>query len=139
MKSAILTESKKPLVIADIELPKELEFGQVQVKLFYSGICGAQINEIDALKGPDKFLPHLLGHEGSGVVASIGEGVDDFEIGDHVVFVFVPSCGNCIPCKEGRPALCEPGLAAGGAGTLLSGEKRFRLNGHISNIHMRKK
>ena len=61
MKAAILFESKKPLVISDIDIPKALEFGQVLVKVFYSGICGAQINEIDAVKGPDKFLPHLLG------------------------------------------------------------------------------
>ena len=68
MKAAILVENNKPLVVADIDLPDELEFGQVLVDVHYSGICGAQINEIDAVKGPDKFLPHLLGHEGSGVV-----------------------------------------------------------------------
>ena len=62
MKSAILIESKKPLVMADVDLPKKLEFGQVLVKVCYSGLGGAQINEIDAVKGPDKFLPHLLGH-----------------------------------------------------------------------------
>ena len=93
MKSAILTESKKPLILADIELPKNLEFGQVQVKLFYSGICGAQINEIDALKGPDKFLPHLLGHEGSGIVEKIGEGVTTVKTGDHVVLHWRKSKG----------------------------------------------
>ena len=68
MKAAILAESKNPLIVADINLPEKLDVGQVLVKLHYSGICGAQINEIDAVKGPDKFLPHLLGHEGSGVV-----------------------------------------------------------------------
>ena len=73
MKSAILVESKKPLIIADIELPNRLDFGQVLVKISYSGICGAQINEIDAVKGTDKFLPHLLGHEGSGIVEEIGK------------------------------------------------------------------
>ena len=62
MKAAILAESKQPLIIDDIILPNELEYGQVLVKVHYSGICGAQINEIDAAKGPDKFLPHLLGH-----------------------------------------------------------------------------
>ena len=93
MKSAILTESKKPLILADIELPKNLEFGQVQVKLFYSGICGAQINEIDALKGPDKFLPHLLGHEGSGIVEKTGEGVTTVKTGDHVVLHWRKSKG----------------------------------------------
>ena len=93
MKSAILIESKKPLVLADIELPSKLDFGQVQVKLFYSGICGAQINEIDAVKGPDKFLPHLLGHEGSGIVEKIGPGVTTVNVGDHVVLHWRKSSG----------------------------------------------
>ena len=85
MKSAILVESKKPLIVAEIDLPAKLEFGQVLVKVCYSGICGAQINEIDAVKGLDQFLPHLLGHEGSGIVEKIGEGVTTVKSGDHVV------------------------------------------------------
>jgi len=93
MKAAILVESKKPLTIADIDFPKKLEFGQVLVKIFYSGICGSQINEIDAAKEPDKFLPHLLGHEGSGVVEEIGGGVTTVKIGDHVVLHWRKSAG----------------------------------------------
>ena len=93
MKSAILVESKKPLVVADVELPTKLEFGQVLVKVCYSGICGAQINEIDAIKGPDRFLPHLLGHEGSGIVEKIGEGVTTVKSGDHVVLHWRKSSG----------------------------------------------
>ncbi len=93
MKSAILIESKKPLVITDIDMPSSLEFGQVLVKIFYSGICGAQINEIDAVKGSDKFLPHLLGHEGSGIVEKIGEGVTTVKTGDHVVLHWRKSSG----------------------------------------------
>lgn len=93
MKAAILVESKKSLIIDDIELPKELQFGQVLVNICYSGICGAQINEIDAVKGPDNFLPHLLGHEGSGIVEKIGEGVTTVKPGDHVVLHWVKSTG----------------------------------------------
>ena len=93
MKSAILVESKKPLVVTNVELPSKIEFGQVQIKVCYSGICGAQINEIDAVKGPDKFLPHFLGHEGSGVVEKIGEGVSTVKIGDHVVLHWRKSTG----------------------------------------------
>jgi Zn-dependent alcohol dehydrogenase len=84
MKAAILVESKQPLVIDEIHLPESLEFGQVLVDVHYSGICGAQINEINAAKGPDKFLPHLLGHEGSGVVKEVGLGVSTVKKGDHV-------------------------------------------------------
>ncbi len=93
MKSAILVESKKPLVVAEIDLPAKSEFGQVLVKVCYSGICGAQINEIDAVKGPDKFLPHFLGHEGSGIVEKIGEGVTTVKTGDHVVLHWRKSTG----------------------------------------------
>jgi len=93
MKAAILTQLNKPLVVVDLGLPKELFFGQVLVKLFYSGICGAQFNEIDGAKGPDKFLPHLLGHEGSGVVLDTGPGVMTVKKGDHVVLHWRPSHG----------------------------------------------
>ncbi len=85
MKAAILVKSRKPLVVDEVELPNTLSYGQVQVKVCYSGICGAQINEIDAIKGQDKFLPHLLGHEGSGIVEKIGSGVKNVRPGDHVV------------------------------------------------------
>ena len=100
MKAAILIENNKPLVIADIELPESLEFGQVLVDLQYSGICGAQINEIDAAKGPDKFLPHLLGHEGSGIVQKVGPGVNTVKEGDHVVLHWRPSSGIQSPTPK---------------------------------------
>lgn len=93
MKAAILVENNKPLVISDIELPKELYCGQVLVKVHYSGICGAQINEIEAVKGPDKFLPHLLGHEGSGTVMKVGPGVTTVKKDDHVVMHWRKSAG----------------------------------------------
>jgi len=85
MKAAILVEQKKPLVIADINLPEKLEYGQVLVRVVSSGICGSQIGEIEGVKGPDRFLPHLLGHEGGGIVEKIGTGVTKVKPGDHVV------------------------------------------------------
>jgi len=93
MKAAILVESNRPLEVAEISLPEELVAGQVLVKISYSGICGAQINEIEAAKGPDKFLPHLLGHEGSGIVLEAGPGVTTVKEGDHVVLHWRPSSG----------------------------------------------
>lgn len=93
MKAAILVALNKPLVLADLELPRELSFGQVLVKVHYSGICGAQINEIEGAKGPDRFLPHLLGHEGSGTVLDTGPGVKTVQKGDHVVMHWRPSDG----------------------------------------------
>lgn len=85
MKAAVLVEQKKPLVIADIELPSKLEYGQALVKVVCSGICGSQIGEIDGAKGPDRFLPHLLGHEGGGIVEDVGPGVSHVKKGDRVV------------------------------------------------------
>jgi S-(hydroxymethyl)glutathione dehydrogenase/alcohol dehydrogenase len=83
--AAILTELKKPLVIAEIDLPKQLEAGQVLVHIQVSGICGSQIGEIDGAKGHDPYLPHLLGHEGCGFVKAIGPGVRHVAVGDKVV------------------------------------------------------
>ena len=84
-KAAILVKQKQPLVIADIEHVGGLLYGQVKVKVVFSGICGAQLNEIDGVKGKDRFLPHLLGHEGAGIVEETGQGVGKVKAGDHVV------------------------------------------------------
>ena len=93
MKAAVLVEINQPLVVAELQMPEVLSYGQVHVELRYSGICGAQINEIEGAKGPDKFLPHLLGHEGSGIVQRIGPGVKTVKPGDHVVLHWRPSSG----------------------------------------------
>jgi len=93
IKAAILVQQHAPLEVAEIESPGELRFGQVLVKVRYSGICGAQINEIEGAKGPDKFLPHLLGHEGCGTVLELGEGVRTVKKGDFVVMHWRPSNG----------------------------------------------
>lgn len=84
-RAAILVELRKPLVLDDIGLPSTLEPGQVLVEVHYSGICGSQLGEIDGAKGEDRFLPHLLGHEGSGVVLEAGPGVRHARVGDKVV------------------------------------------------------
>jgi len=91
--AAILVEQKKDLVLAEIDLPAVLEVGQVLVKLHYSGICGSQLGEIDGVKGPDNWLPHLLGHEASGEVLAIGPGVRYVKPGQLVVAHWRPSKG----------------------------------------------
>ena len=85
MKAAVLFKTKKPLKIIKLDLPNHLLDGQVLVKLHYSGICGSQIGEIDAIKGKDKYLPHLLGHEGSGTVLEIGPNVKTVKPRDKVI------------------------------------------------------
>jgi S-(hydroxymethyl)glutathione dehydrogenase/alcohol dehydrogenase len=85
MQAAILVGLKQPLVVDEVRLPERLAFGQVLVRVLYSGICGAQLNEIDGAKGEDRFLPHLLGHEASGVVVEAGPGVKVVSPGQRVV------------------------------------------------------
>ena len=92
-RAAILAQSRQKLVVDEIAMPDELDAGQVLVKVLYTTICGAQINEIDALKGIDRFLPHLLGHEASAEVIEVGPGVTAVKPGDTVVLHWRPSRG----------------------------------------------
>ena len=84
MKAAVLTRINHPLEIMDVQLTS-LKVGQVKVRILVSGLCGAQLQEIAGLKGNEKFLPHLLGHEGCGIVEEVGEGVTRVKVGDKVV------------------------------------------------------
>jgi S-(hydroxymethyl)glutathione dehydrogenase / alcohol dehydrogenase len=93
MQAALLVEQNKPLVVDQVGLPQSLEVGQVLVKVHYSGICGSQLGEIDGAKGEDKYLPHLLGHEASGVVQAVGAGVRFVKPEDHVVLHWRKSQG----------------------------------------------
>ena len=100
MKAAILVKQRSPLQIEDVRLPVGLDYGQVLVKVFYSGICGSQIGEIDGVKGDDPFLPHLLGHEGSGEVVATGSGVKNVVPGDRVVMHWRKGTGIDAPLPE---------------------------------------
>ena len=93
MKAAILVEQNHPLIIDEVQCPTKLDFGQILVQVKYSGICGSQLGEIEGVKGPDPHLPHLLGHEGSGIVVDIGPNVSRFQKGDYVVLHWRPSKG----------------------------------------------
>jgi len=84
MIAAILEKLNASLAIRELEVPP-LKIGQVLVDVHYSAICGAQLGEISGAKGPDKYLPHCLGHEGSGIVKAVGTGVRNIKVGDHVV------------------------------------------------------
>jgi len=110
MKAAILEEIGKPLTIADVNIPSLLP-GQVRVKVFAAGICGAQLGEIGGAKGDDPYLPHLLGHEGAGVVEEIGPGVRTVNVGDHVVMHWRKGSGiEAAPAKYSW----HKGFAGGG-------------------------
>ena len=92
-QAAILVAQQQPLVVDTIELPGQLEVGQVLVEVQVSGICGSQLGEIDGVKGPDRFLPHLMGHEGFATVLEIGPGVKHVQPGDSVVLHWRPGAG----------------------------------------------
>lgn len=92
MKAAVLEQIDAPLAIRDVELT-ELKVGQVLVRVLVSGLCGAQLHEIRGHKGNAKFLPHLMGHEGCGIVEEIGAGVTTVKVGDKVVMHWRPGSG----------------------------------------------
>jgi alcohol dehydrogenase len=125
--------ASRPLRVQEVELAPPGN-GEVLVKIGAAGLCHSDLSVINGDR--PRPLPMVLGHESSATVVECGPGVHDLRVGDHVVLVFVPSCGGCIPCAEGRPALCEPGAAANTAGTLLSGERRLSVQRQAVNHHV---
>ena len=134
MGAATPYAQSRPLTIEELEL-RSPGAGEVLVKLGAAGLCHSDLSVINGDR--PRPTPMALGHEAAGVVEEVGPGVTDLQRGDHVVLIFIPSCGHCAPCAEGRPALCEKGAASNTAGTLLSGERRlFRKDGTPVNHHM---
>lgn len=123
----------RPLAIETLDLGAPGK-GEVLVRIAAAGLCHSDLSVINGDR--PRPVPMALGHEAAGVVEQVGEDVADLMPGDHVVMVFVPSCGHCGPCAEGRPALCEPGAAANTAGTLVSGARRLSRNGTAIQHHM---
>ncbi len=141
IRAAILEEigrkppyvTTRPLTIDEVELAPPVR-GEVLVKISAAGLCHSDLSVIDGNR--PRPTPMALGHEAAAVVVEIGADVDDLAEGDHVVVVFVPSCGHCEPCATGRPALCEPAAAANTAGTLLSGARRISRRGVPVHHHL---
>src|SRR5688572_13485112 len=130
-QAAVLSEMGKPrpyaqslpLVVEDLDLDGPGP-GEVLVEVAAAGLCHSDLSTINGSR--PRPLPMVLGHEASGVVREVGSGVGDFRPDDHVVFSFVPTCGQCPCCAAGRPALCERGAAANAEGRLIGGGVRFR-------------
>jgi alcohol dehydrogenase len=142
-KAAVLRETtcpspfakSKPLSIEHCELDP-VGPGEVLVRIRSASLCHSDLSVVDGSR--PRVMPMVLGHEAAGEVVSLGQGVTDLAPGDRVVCLFVPNCGHCARCYEGRPALCEPGAAANLAGTLLSGARRlhFSANNVPINHHL---
>ncbi len=126
-------DRSRPLVIDELDLEGPGP-GEVLVKVVAAGLCHSDLSVIDGNR--PRPTPMALGHEASGIVEEVGPEVTRFAPGDHVVMVFVPSCGQCLPCAQGRPALCEPGAAANGKGTLLTGANRLSRSGTVVHHHL---
>jgi alcohol dehydrogenase len=112
----------KPLVIEELEL-EEPRAGELLVRVAAAGLCHSDLSVLNGAR--PRPTPMALGHEAAGVVEKVGPGVIDVAEGDHVVLVFVPSCGHCDRCSSGNPAMCRPAFAANGSGQMLSGGQRF--------------
>jgi alcohol dehydrogenase len=123
----------QPLKIREVELDEPGE-GEVLIRIRAAGLCHSDLSVISGDR--PRPVPMAIGHESAAEVVSCGPGVHDLKPGDRVVMVFMPSCGCCAPCAEGRPALCEPGAVANGAGTLLSGQRRLHLGGKDVHHHL---
>lgn len=126
-------EQSRPLRIEDVELDPPGP-GEVRVGIRAAGLCHSDLSVISGDR--PRPVPMVLGHESAGEVLECGPGVHDLAVGDRVILVFMPSCGGCMPCMEGRPALCEPGAAANGAGTLLGGARRLHAAGTDVHHHV---
>lgn len=134
MKAAVLHQQglprpyveTRPLVIEEVELDPPGP-GEVLIEIAAAGLCHSDLSTIENLR--PRPLPIIIGHEGAGIIRETGDSVQGLKKGDHVVCLFVASCGDCRPCRKGRPNICEGGFAARAAGTLPSGAKRLKLNG----------
>jgi S-(hydroxymethyl)glutathione dehydrogenase / alcohol dehydrogenase len=125
IRAAVLHHPSRSVVVEEIELdpPKA---GEVLVRVAAAGVCHSDVRYADGELG-EGFWPIVLGHEGAGVVESVGEGVTHVGPGDHVAFCFVPACRSCRYCLAGKPNLCELVAKHGARGMLLDGTSRLRL------------
>lgn len=140
IRAAILKQSpaaapfaqSRPLSIEEIELdppgPEEL-----LVRIGAAGLCHSDLSVINGNR--PRQTPMVLGHEAAGTVVEVGAGIRDLAPGDRVVMTFQPSCGHCLPCAEGRPALCIPGAEANGKGVMMAGGVRLHDEHDHHDIH----
>jgi S-(hydroxymethyl)glutathione dehydrogenase / alcohol dehydrogenase len=124
IRAAVLREPGRPVSTETVLLAPPRR-GEVLVRVVAAGVCHSDVHLADGALGPGRW-PMVLGHEGAGVVAAVGEGVVDLAVGDHVAFCFVPSCGACGPCRAGHRTLCETAARNGVAGMLMDGSSRLR-------------
>jgi S-(hydroxymethyl)glutathione dehydrogenase/alcohol dehydrogenase len=126
-KAAVAWEAGQPLSIeeVDVEGPKA---GEVLVRNVASGVCHTDAFTLSG-EDPEGAFPVILGHEGGGVVEEVGPGVTSVAVGDHVIPLYTPECGECKFCKSGKTNLCQKIRITQGQGVMPDGTSRFSLNG----------
>jgi S-(hydroxymethyl)glutathione dehydrogenase / alcohol dehydrogenase len=127
VRAAVLTALDTPLILRDDVGLHRPRAGEVLVRMAASGVCHSDLSMVNGTLPVT--LPAVLGHEGAGVVEEVGEGVDRFAPGDHVVISWVPQCGGCYFCDHGQPHLCTTADVVLAAGGLLDGTPRFHMDG----------
>jgi S-(hydroxymethyl)glutathione dehydrogenase / alcohol dehydrogenase len=127
VKAVVLHEPHVAVAVEDVELAAPQD-DEIVVRVAAAGVCRSDLHFAEGILGERRW-PMVLGHEGAGVVESVGAGVSRAAPGDRVAFSFVPACGRCGPCLSGRPNLCEAAGRAALRGTLLDGTSRLRLDG----------
>lgn len=126
-KAAVAWEAKKPLTIETIEVapPKS---GEVRIKITHTGVCHTDSYTLDG-HDPEGLFPVVLGHEGGGIVESVGEGVTSMQPGDHVIPLYIPQCYDCKFCRSPKTNLCQKVRATQGKGVMPDGTSRFTCKG----------
>jgi S-(hydroxymethyl)glutathione dehydrogenase / alcohol dehydrogenase len=127
MRAAVLEEFGEPLVVQEVEL-LDPAAGEALVRLVACGVCHTDLYTASGVD-PSGYTPTVLGHEGAGVVEAVGPGVEDLEVGDHVVTLFSPQCGECIHCRDERTNLCLAIREQQNQGYLPDGTTRLRRDG----------
>jgi alcohol dehydrogenase len=120
----------RPLVIEDVELERPGPH-EVLIEIAAAGLCHSDLSSLAGVRV--RPLPTVVGHEGSGIVREIGPGVNNVEPDDHVVLVFVGSCGTCEFCVQGRANLCQASWRSRAEGTLQTGVRRLSIDGRPVN------
>jgi S-(hydroxymethyl)glutathione dehydrogenase/alcohol dehydrogenase len=127
IRAAVLEEFGKPLVVQEVELA-EPRAGEVLVRLVACGVCHTDLYTSSGAD-PSGYAPAVLGHEGAGVVESVGPGVTSVAPGDHVVTLFSPQCRECVHCRSDRTNLCLAIREQQNKGYLPDGTTRLGRNG----------
>lgn len=126
-RAAIALAAGQPLTIAEVDVqgPKA---GEVLVRMVATGVCHTDAFTLSGAD-PEGIFPSILGHEGGGVVEEVGEGVTSLAVGDHVIPLYTPECGECKFCKSGKTNLCQAIRSTQGQGLMPDGTTRFSLDG----------